>query len=99
MPLQVIDLDERNLLGQSQPFGKRCAYQQAAQQTRTTRESYRRQIRRLNARTTQCRIDHRHNIQQVRTARQLRHHAAILLVYLLRGNDITKQYTITNDGR
>ena len=69
MPLQMVDVNERNTQRQCQPFGKRRTDEQGAQESRATGESNRREVGLLHSGTFESRIDHRQDILLMRPTR------------------------------
>ena len=99
MPLQVVDLHERDTQTQRQTLGERRAHEQRAQQARTAGERYRAQLLFPHPGALQGRIHHRHDVLLMRTRRQLRHHSAVLFVYFLRSDDVTQHHAAANHRR
>ena len=98
MPLQMVDIDQRDIQSPRQSLGKVDSHQQRPHQSRATCECDGRQLFLGDTGTTDGLIHHRHNILLVCPRSQFRHHAAISLVYFLRSCDIAQQHPITQHG-
>ena len=98
MTLQMVHFHQRNVQRQCHAFGKRGAYQQAAQQTRTARESNGTHFFSAYAGTLEGGIHYRENVLHVSARCQLGNDTAILFMHFLTCNDVAQQQTVTQHG-
>ena len=97
--LQVVDLNQRNLQCLCKAFGKRHAYQQRAEQSGAAREGHGVDVAAFYAGVVERSVHYGHYILLVGTRCQLGHHATVLFVHLLRGDDVRQQTVVAQNGR
>ena len=99
MALQVVHHHHRDVQRQGQRLGEGRAHQEGAQQARAAGEGDGGEVLRTHARLPQRLGDDRDDVLLVGAGRQFRHHAAEVLMDLLRGDDIGQQDAVAQDGR
>ena len=99
MALQMVHHHHGDIQRQGQRLGEGRAHQEGAQQARAAGEGNGGEVRRRDARLPQRLGDDRDDVLLVGAGRQLRHHAAEVLVDLLRSDDIRQQDAVAEDGR
>ena len=99
MSLKMIDLDQRNVLGNGQPLGERDADEQRAEQARAAREGDAIDLVGCNAGSFEGSIDHRDDVLLVSSRGQLGDHAAVFHMNVLIGNHIREQRGAAQYGR
>ena len=98
MPLQVIDLHQRSVLGDGEPFGERHADQQRSEQSRAACDGDAVHLVGSHARLFQREIHHRDDILSVGAGGEFGNDAAVFGVDGLRGDDVRQQRPVAYDG-
>ncbi|MPM84958.1 hypothetical protein SDC9_132034 [bioreactor metagenome] len=93
----MVHLHHRDIKSRGEPFRKGGSYQQRAQQSRPARESHRRNFLFCDARLFQGIVYHGNDVLLMCAGCQLGHHAAIPLVYCLRGNHVRQNDTVADN--
>ena len=98
MSLEMVDHDDGDVQRESQGLGERSAHQQGAQQARTTGKGDGGKVFRLDAGQFEGPAHDRDDIHFMGPGGQFGNHAAVILVNLLRCDDIGQQDTVFQDG-
>ena len=99
VPLQVVHVDERDAQRACKAFRKAHAHEQRAHQPGTAREGDGRELLFRDSSLLDGLIDHGHDVLLVRPRCQLRHHAAVSLMYGLRRRDVRQQFVVSQHRR
>ena len=98
VPLQVIDLHQRDVLGHGESLGERNAHQQRPQQTGAPGKGDGVHIVDRQAGILECGIDHGHDVLLMGPRGQFGNHTAVLHVHGLRGDDIGEHRRTAQHG-
>ena len=99
MRLQVVHLDDGFAQGLGKALGEAHAHHQAPHQSRPAGEGHGIDFLLADARLADGTVHHGDDILFMRAARQLGHHAAVLLVNFLTCNDIAQQHIVAQHCR
>ena len=88
MPLQMIDLHQRSVLSDGEPFGERYADQQRSEQPRAARNGDTVHLVGSHARLFQGKVHYRNDILSVGAGSEFGNDAAVFGVNGLRGDDV-----------
>ena len=98
MSLKVVDLDERDRERLGETLGKRDTHHKRAEKPRPTGEGHSINLLFSDSRVANGGIHHRHDILLMGARGQLRHHAAVLLMHLLRCNHVGQDTVAPQQG-
>ena len=99
MGLQVVDLDEGFPQGGGEAFGETNAYEQRPQQTGPAGEGDGVDFGLVDAGLPQGSVDHGYDVLLVGARSKFGHHAAVLFVYFLAGDDIGEHSLVAEHCR
>ena len=97
VPLQMIDLHQRNVVGDRESFGERYAHQKRSQQTGAAREGDGVDLVDGDAGLFQSCIDHRNDVLLMGSGGQFRNDTAVFLVHGLRSDYVRQECPVADD--
>ena len=98
MPLQVVDLDHRDVVRHREPLGERYPDEQRTQQPGAAREGDGVYLRDGKPGLSECRVDHRDDVLLVCPRSQFGDHAAVFYVHGLGGDHVRQQQVVADHG-
>ena len=99
MALQMVHIDEGNVKGQRQPFGKRGTDEQGAQESGSAGEGDGGNVVFRHAGTLQSGVHDRQDILLMGPAGEFRNDPSVFLMHFLTRDDIATQHPIHDDSR